>query len=251
MRIKILIPLLVLLATGVVLAAQVTISWWDVYYKYAQVKVEKHRIGMETLISFVEEKGRDSRKLESIKSEFLSANQEFKLATEKEDKVAIDLVISKMREIVVRFRKEAKIQLAGLGKEALKELNDALEANESYFNSLLDEARTLHKDRNIEIFDWAIGKGEEAVEKLKEYDKDTTQVEAKLNEIKGKREKFLATMNEALTACYGIENINCQNTANLGGNCATKVQNYCTLRHEIKNDFSQLRDLIYQAAGLK
>jgi len=252
MRTKILIPLFLLLIVSSILAAKVQTSWWDVYYKYAYMLVEKYRIGMETIISFTNEKGKDSTKLSSIKGEFLSANAELKTACDNEDKTAIETTILKMKDIVKRFKEEARIQLVGFGIEALSRINAAWEANETYFNSLLDDARNLHKQRNTEIYDWAVQKGEEAIQKLEEYGKDATLAKAKLTEIKAKRENFVNSMSQAIASCYGVpQRVLVCPSGLVSGDCLTKVQSYCNLRDEIKSDFNELRDLVYQAAGLK
>lgn len=251
MKVKVLIPFLVLFVAGVAFAAVVETSWLNVYYKYAQVPIEEHRVGMDSLISFTDEKGRDSTQMKSLKDEFLAANQELKTATDQNSQSATDTAVAKLKDVVSRFKTEAKAQLAGLGIGALARLKADQDANKSYFNSLLDDARKLHKQRNTELFDWGTARGDEAIQKLKDYSKDATQAEAKLNEIKGERAGFITSMEDVISACAGIEIINCESAANLGGTCGAKVQNYCTLRDNIKADFTQLKDLVYQAAGLK
>lgn len=252
MRAKILIPLMVLFVAGVVFAAEVTTTWLDVYYKYVQVPFEKLRVGMDSLISFADEKGKSSTTMESLKDEFLAANQELKTAADQNSQTAFDEAIDKMRDAVLKFKNEAKAQFTGtMGGGALVRLGQDLTKNKSSFNSLLDEARNLHKERKTQIFDWGVSKGDAAIQKLKDYGKDATQAEAKLNEIKGKRMGFVTSMSDIVSACYGIERISCQNAANFEANCSAKIQSYCTLKDSIITDFSVLRDLVYQAAGLK
>lgn len=250
MKAKISIPILAFFVAGVVFAA-VTITWLNVYYKYAQVPVEEHRVGMESLISFADDNGRDSTQMKSLKDEFLAANQELKTATDQNSQTATDAAVVKLKDVVLRFKTEAKAQLTGLGVGALAKLVADQDANKYYFNSLLDDARNLHKERNTQLFDDGVAKGENAIQKLKDHGKDATQSEAKLNEIKGERGGFITSMTDVISACYGIERISCDGVANLTGTCAEKVQNYCTLRDAIKSDFLELKDLVYQAAGLK
>ncbi|MDL5501654.1 MAG: hypothetical protein QSU88_00400, partial [Candidatus Methanoperedens sp.] len=52
-------------------------------YKYALLPVEKHRIGMEAIIGYVQSTGKDASKLMALKDKFVLLADQLKAAAEK------------------------------------------------------------------------------------------------------------------------------------------------------------------------
>ncbi len=241
---------------GVVIAQEITITSADKFYKYAYAVIEKYRIGMEAVISYTKEIGKDASQLTSIKNEFLSAGKELETACNNQNWSEINSIASKMKDNVTAFREEAQTQLVGHGKEAKERIEKAIEENKNYLNSLLNEARKLHRERNLQIFDFSVAKAKEVTERLKDYKLDTTEVNSKLSEIEGKRSNFIAAMDDVINACTGywwleceVQEVVSETPETSETECKSKVRNYCTLRDEIRKDFQDLQDLVYKAAG--
>jgi hypothetical protein len=251
MKLKFLGLSFLLLGIAAIVIAQVTISWSDVRYKYDFVQVEKYRIGMETLIGFTSEKGKEITTLTTIKDDFLTQAEKLKTAYNTPE---IDAIKTKMKEDVSNFKAEAIKQLTGYGKEAKSKLDSASVENKTYLDDLLDNARNLHKDRNTQLVDYSVTRGENAIQKLKDAGYDATTSEAKLTEIRGKRANFIGSMNDLISACRGVSQnlLGCPvpTAATAVLQCDLKVSAYCSLRDEIKSDFGELQDLVYQSAGI-
>lgn len=82
-------------------------------YKYALLPMEKHRIGMEALIGYVESLGKDASKLVTLKEQFVSLADQLKAAAEKNDYQGGRRIISQMKDTVTSFRTETKLLIAG------------------------------------------------------------------------------------------------------------------------------------------
>ena len=248
---KIIIGLGLFLILGGIILAQEIPSWGEVYYKYAYVQLEKIRIGMESLISFGKEKLADVSNLESLKDDFSTKLEELEKACTEENEEKVKEIEEEIKEIIENFKEETKKVFGGylLRKEAKEALEKAYEDNLSYLEDLLKKARELHKQRNLSLFDEAISAAEEVIQKLKDYGKDASLCEEKLSEIKEKRDDFENAMENIISNCASFYHLSCE-----GGteepSCDENVQNYCNLKSEIEKDFSELQDLIYQAAGI-
>ncbi len=203
-------------------------------YKYALLPMEKHRVGMEALIGYVQSTGKDASKLVTLKDRFVSLADQLKVAAENNDYQGGRSIISQMKDTVVSFRTEARSLVAGNESAAKDALKAALEANSDYFDSLVTEAREARKDRNLEFFDLALARAQGRLDKAKEKGVDVNALQAKLDEISSLRSDFVDGMNEGIAACDG-EGI---------GKCTKpEVEAYKTLREEIKNKYRELVEL--------
>ena len=246
---KILIGISLFLILGGVAFAQEVIPWGEVYYKYAYVHIEKLRIGMESLISFGKENGVDVSKLESLKDDFLTKSKELESACSEKNWDEVEKIEEDMKGIVESFKEESKKSFTGK-KGARSALRKAYDENLSYLQDLLKSARELHKQRNLSLFDYAVSRAEEVIQKLKDYGKDTSLCEKKLSEIKAKRDNFESKMENVISSCATIYHLSCTSTTG-ETSCDSSVSAYCSLKNELENDFSELQDLIYQSAGIK
>lgn len=130
-------------------------------YKYALLPIEKHRIGMEAIIGYVESLGKDTSKLVTLKDKFVSLANELNKAAQNNDYQGGKSIISQMKDTVTGFRTETKSILAGNESAAKTALNTALEANSDYFDSLVTQAREARKHRNLEFFDLSVARTQE------------------------------------------------------------------------------------------
>ncbi|MDP3104385.1 MAG: hypothetical protein Q8M95_07240 [Candidatus Methanoperedens sp.] len=203
-------------------------------YKYALLPMEKHRIGMEALIGYVESLGKDASKLVTLKEKFVSLADQLRTAAEKNDYQGGRRIISQMKDTGTSFRTETKLLIAGNEAGARDALNSALEANSDYFDSLVTEAREARKNRNLEFFDLALARAQGRLDKAKEKGVDVSALQAKLDEISSLRSAFVDAMNEGIAACDG-EGI---------GRCTKpEVEAFKTVREEIKNKYRELVEL--------
>ena len=213
----------------------------DVLYNYAIVAIEKHRIGMETLIEYVDESGKNSSRLTALKDQFLSLKEELENAANESDYERAKNTISEMKNIVADFRDEIGSQLGNNTDEAKKRLQNALEENKEYIDSLIRKAREVRRDRNIEVFDFSVSKARDVIERFKERGYDMSEAEQKLNETMGKRSEFISVMNAAIDACTGYDVGECRKDE------VQEVETYVTMRDEIIEDFREIRNLVYKA----
>ncbi|MCX9010722.1 MAG: hypothetical protein OIN66_06320 [Candidatus Methanoperedens sp.] len=203
-------------------------------YKYALLPVEKHRIGMEALIGYVESQGKGASKLTELKDRFITLSDQLKAAAEANDYQKGKSIIAQMKETVTIFRAEVKLLAAGNETAAKEALNAALLQNSDYFDSLVTEAREARRDRNLEFFDLAAARTQGRLDKAKEKGIDVSALQAKLDEIKELRSGLIDAMNAGVASCKG---------EGLGKCNTTEAAAYKTLRDEIKNKYRELAEL--------
>jgi hypothetical protein len=203
-------------------------------YKYALLPMEKHRIGMEVLIGYVQAIGQDASKLVTLKEKFVSLADELKAAAEKNDYQGGKRIISQMKDTVTSFRTETKTLVVGNEAAAKDALNAALESNSDYFDSLVTEAREARRDRNLEFFDLASARAQGRLDKAREKGVDVSTLQAKLDEIKELRTDLVDAMNEGIAACAG---------EGLGKCTKFDIEAYKTIREDIKNKYKELVEL--------
>ena len=225
-----------IVATGIVAAQEITISKLQVKYKYDYAAIEKYRIGMEAVISYVEELGKDSSALIGYKDQFTALAEDLKAAADDNDEASYNATIEEMKTIVTSFREEGRNQVGNNTEESRARIEAAFEENEDYLYGLVTEARELHKERNVQIFDYYNARAREVVDRLEAQGYNMSEAKAKLSEIEGKRESFIDAMNATIQACSDKWVGECKETP--------EAENYFELRDEIIDDFKELRDLI-------
>gem|GEM_PF-5181085 len=228
-----------MLLMSVVAAQEVTINRLEVHYKYDYAVIEKYRIGMEAVIDYVDELGKDSSQLVTYKDQFKALTSDLEGAADEDDEISYNSTISEMKDVVTSFSQEARAQVGNNAEEARARIESAWEENEDYLYSLVKEARELHRDRNTELFDYCTAKAEDVIEKLEAQEYDVDEVKEKLDEIEGKRKEFIDVMNDVIEACSDKWIGECKETP--------EAEAYSELRDELIEDFEELRDLIYEA----
>lgn len=205
-----------------------------ILYKYALLPVEKHRIGMEALIGYVESQEKDASRLVELKDKLVSLSDQLKAAAEANDYQKGKSIIAQMKETVTGFRAEMKLLTAGNETAAKDALNTALLQNSDYFDSLVTEAREARRDRNLEFFDLANARAQGRLDKANEKGIDVSALQVKLDEIKELRSGLIDAMNTGVASCQG-EGL---------GKCNTpEAAAYKTLQDEIKNKYRELAEL--------
>lgn len=203
-------------------------------YKYALVPMEKHRVGMDALIGYVQSIGKDASTLTSAKDSFVSLQGQLKAAAETNDYAKGKTLIQQMKDTVASFKAEVKPLVAGNESAARAALNAALEQNSDYFDSLVTEARQAKRDRNLELFDLTNARAQGKLDKAKGKGADVSALQAKLDEIKELRSSLIDAMNTGVESCKG-EGI---------GKCTTpEASAYVTLRNEIATKYKELAAL--------
>lgn len=205
-----------------------------ILYKYALLPIEKHRVGMEALIGYVQAQGKDASELVTLKDNFISLGDQLKAAAEANDYKKGMSIVSQMKGTVTDFKSEVKQLVAGNEIAAKDALNAALEQNSDYFDSLVTDAREAQRDRNLELFDLANARAQGRLDKAKEKGIDVSALQAKLDEIKELRSRLVDSMNTGIASCKG-EGL---------GKCNTpEAAEYKALKQEIKNKYKELAEL--------
>jgi tetratricopeptide (TPR) repeat protein len=189
---------------------------------------------MEVIIGYVEDLGKDTTTLVSLKDDFVSLVENLEAAAERNDIEEGRAIIEQMKTIVSQFRAEAHALIEDV-EEAKAAVQEALEENKDYFDSLLTEARDARRDRNLEVFDLLSARAQGRIDKAKVRGVDVTALQAKLDEIKEKRSELIDVMNDVIAACHGLGRAECEETP--------EAQAYVTLREDIKSEYRELRDL--------
>lgn len=174
-----------------------------VLYKYALVPTEKHRIGMEALIGYVESVGKDATGLVSLKNQFVSQRDQLKAAADANDYAKGKDLVRQMKDTVASFKTEAKTLVAGNETAAKAAVDAALAQNSDYLDSLVTEAREATRDRNLELFDLTSARAQGKLDKAKGKGADVSALQAKLDEIKELRSSFIDAANGWVEACKG------------------------------------------------
>ncbi len=205
-----------------------------VLYRFALVQVEKARIGMEALIGFAEAQGaNDTSGLVALRDALASEKDQLGAAIDGSDIPLARRIISSMRGTVSSFRTElGSVVTNHTGARAAVDV--ALSNNEEYLDSLVTDARTAQRDRNIELFDLAVARAQARIDFANTIGWNVSGLQAKLDGIRDMRSPLLDAMNSAIEACTG-EGI---------GKCTSgQVPQYIAIRNDIVRGFKDLLDL--------
>jgi DNA repair exonuclease SbcCD ATPase subunit len=163
---------------------------YDVFF----LQMEKHRIGMEAIIEYVDEKGADSGQLVTIKDDFVALLADIETAANADDDAEFKSVLKDARDLTKEFKEASHDTLGGEGEigEARTKVNEALDANADYLKTLKNNIQNSREESELEIVDDINEEIEDRIEKAKEEGADTQELEAKLEELKDKREELEA-----------------------------------------------------------
>jgi len=208
----------------------------QVRYDFALYRAERHKIGMEAIIDYVDELGGDSSTLADLKSDFLSKLDELENAASEGDWETYDGIIEEMKSIVKNFREEARNQISEENREeARNRIQQNLDENEEHLSGLLSTAYENGKSHMRGKFDAAICVAENAIERLSKWGLDTSEIEAKLDEIKAKEDDITDKMEAAALSCADVPY----------GLCETDEKaEYEAAKDELVEEFRDLRDAI-------
>ncbi|MFH1432242.1 MAG: hypothetical protein ABIG84_03415 [archaeon] len=204
-----------------------------VNYNYALVRIEEAEIGMDALITYIgTDLGKDTAKLEAYKNDLISKQDELK--TVAENNQPLSPVISDMKTIVRSFRDEARIHVGENRTGALNAIKNAVEENENTIYDMIASARAVHKQHNLEAFDYLNEKAQSKLDEGVSKGIDVTELQAALDEIKQKRTEFVQVMDDAIDSCKDRIRLRCN---------TTQTQEYFRVRDEIIQDYKDLREL--------
>lgn len=208
---------------------------YDVFF----YQMEKHRIGMEAIIDYVDEKGdtnAGSDQLVVIKDSFVALEGELETAAEAGDAEKFKEILKDSRELTKDFRLESHEVLGTEGEigEARTKVNEALEENNDYLQTLLGNIQQSRKESELEIVDEANDGAQEKIDNIKEKGVDVEELQAKLDEIKDKRDTLEGKLEAAITSCEGV---------GLGVCDTAEAQEYRDLKEEIKQGYKELREI--------
>ncbi|MEE8167427.1 MAG: hypothetical protein V3T58_00975 [Candidatus Hydrothermarchaeales archaeon] len=208
-------------------------------YHVAYHHAEQLRIGMEAVIDYMGDA--NAGKLEIIKGDFVAKEDELKTVAENNDFKGFKQVMADMRGLVKDFKTESHALLENKVGEAQTMVAKALQENREYLNSLVDNINSAREGVELEAVDEATETSEEKADKASAKGVDVSKIQAKLQEIKEKRETLKSKIEAAIESCSGTGI----------GKCDTpEAQEYKALRKEIKEDFKELRE-IARETGMK
>jgi exonuclease SbcC len=208
---------------------------YDVFFH----QLERHRIGMEAVIEYVNENGdtnAGSEQLVIIKDSFVALESDLETAANADDDKEFRSILKDARELTKDFREEAHSVLGTEGAigEARTKVNEALKENEEYLKSLLVNIQNSRKESELEIIDEANDEIEARIEKIKEKGEHVEELKDKLDEIKEKRDALKEKLEAAIEACEGV---------GIGVCDTPEAQEYRALKEEIRQSYKELREI--------
>lgn len=205
---------------------------YDVFFH----QMEKHRIGMEAIIDYVGDTNAGSAQLVVIKDDFVALVGELETAAMDGNAGEFRIILKDARDLTKDFRLESHSVLGTEGEigKARTRVNEALEENKEYLQTLLGNIQQSRKGAELEIIDEANDEAQGRIDDIEEKGMNVEELQAKLDEIKEKRDALKEKLEVAIASCEGI---------GLGVCNTTKAQEYRDLKEEIKQDYKELREI--------
>ena len=108
-------------------------------YKASHLQMEKHRIGMEALITYVDSTGGDSSVLVGLMDEIIAMDSELEALTDAGDADGFEAKLGEIRDKVAEFRKAAQEAVGDNIEEAKKAIEDSIEEKEEELDDIEEE----------------------------------------------------------------------------------------------------------------
>ncbi len=161
----------------------------NVKYLMLRVGIEKRLVAMDTTINFAQDKGIDTKKLEKQRDDFVDEYNKLEDAAKEGDNKKFKKALESLKDADRKFIEEVREdeELMSYGKELREEIKKALEDNQDYFDQLEDEAYNALEDLMMEKIDQMISKAQDFIDKAKDQDLDTEELEEILSEVETKK----------------------------------------------------------------
>jgi len=201
---------------------------------FSNYRAERHMFGMDAIIDYAKEQGKDTAELAQLRTQFEAKNSELQEAATAGNQNQYNELIQEMKQITTQFREEAGNQVAlGDRDQARDKVQQKLQEQETHLNGLLSTAYKNGQSHMRARFDAATCVAENAMERLRNKGADVDDLESDLDEIKAKKAGLGEKMEAAAIACadtpYGL----CK---------AAEKAEYEAAKEEMLNEFAQFRN---------
>lgn len=203
----------------------------DVKYDFAFYRIENHRIGMESLITYLDDSGKDVSTLGSIKKEFVSKGAELE---KKETLAEFDSAVNGLKTSVLEFRDEAKDKIKNLD-EAEDVVSNALEEKQEYLQALLDSAYEHEVQHQFNRFDASVCRLQNFIDVFKKIGHDMSDAQLKLDNYNSYRSDIEDSLNDASDSCKDVALLRCE---------TSEREDFADLRQEVKDEFIKTRTFV-------
>ncbi|MEE8402514.1 MAG: hypothetical protein V3R93_02040, partial [Candidatus Hydrothermarchaeaceae archaeon] len=169
-----------------------------------------------------------------IKDSFVALEGELEAAANASDDREFKRMLKDSRGLTKDFREESHRVLGAEGEigAARTRVNEALDGDKDYLQTLLDNIRQSRKDSELEILDEANEGIQERIVHIKEKGRDVAELQAKLDEMKEERDALKEKLEAAIASCEG---------AGVGDCDTAEAQEYRALKDDIKDGYKELR----------
>jgi len=134
---------------------------------------------MDALITYIKDTlGKDTTNLEAYRDDFVAKKGDLK--TPAQNNQPLGQTISEMKQIAISFRDEARTLVGENKTGALLAVKQALEENKPIFCTLTADARSAHKQHNLEAFDYINTKSQSKLDEGKAKGYDIAELQAAL-----------------------------------------------------------------------
>lgn len=214
---------------------------YDVFF----YQMEKHRIGMEAVIAYVDESGEGnagSAQLVVIKGDFVALEGELETAANSGDAKEFQSILKDSRDLTKDFKTEAHNVLGTEGEigAARGKVNEALEENSEYLDTLLSNIQQSRRESELEIVDEANEVIAERIKTAKGKGGDTGELEENLEEIKEERDELEEKLDAAIASCEGTIIAECE---------TPEAEAYREQREEMKQKYTEIRETSRKVAN--
>ena len=197
-------------------------------YKFAEYRIERHLIGMQAVIDYLEDEDVGTATLVSIKDNF----EEFGTSLADAETVSdYTSIVADMKDAASDFSDKAKT-LAPNISEARLAVNSALTENEASLGQMLKDAYDSGKAQQLERFDQSVCRLEERAEKIKGLGYDVSEAEEDIADYKGMRSDVEDAFDDMADSCEDQPLAACD---------TDEKDKYDDLKSEVKDNFLKAR----------
>jgi len=199
----------------------------DVRKHFAELRTERHRLGMDVVISYASEQGLDASGLTTIRDNFVSKATDIKNSQTNEE---FETIAVELKNLAKDFR-ETAVGLISDTSAVRTKVQTEISNKESDLNKLRTGALDSEKDLRLKRFDAHLCRADIFLSKLEAREIDTASAREKYNAISEKREQASEAFDKAVVACDYV----------LKGCEAVEKKEYDAIVDSIKSEFRDLK----------
>jgi ElaB/YqjD/DUF883 family membrane-anchored ribosome-binding protein len=198
-------------------------------------QLKKHLIGMDAVIEFAGELGKNTTELEELRNEFNTVIENIEGVLSSDEKDPLGRHVAAARRIANEFRKKSKELLGDEVDEARERVRKAIaEDREGILAREADKIRAEEYSHGLNSFDAHVRNAQKKINRLIKAGLNVSEAEEKLEEIRDKRPALVEAIEAYVNSCRG-KPLTCDNEEH---------RELRELRREIRGEFKELDGII-------